>query len=82
VEYSKRGILLTIVFFVRGGFFLIRVPHKVWKKTFSGTHFDYGYSGHSGRMLYYSYGGDIEYKFSDKQKSARVFWHREKKEVK
>jgi len=37
---------------------------------------------HLGRMLYHSYGGDVEYKFSDEQKLARVFWHREKKEVK
>jgi hypothetical protein len=37
---------------------------------------------HLGRMLYHSYGGDVEYKFSDDEKLARVFWHREKKEVK
>jgi hypothetical protein len=37
---------------------------------------------HLGRMLYHSYGGDVEYKFSDEQKLARVFWHRENKEVK
>jgi NMD protein affecting ribosome stability and mRNA decay len=37
---------------------------------------------HLGRMLYNSYGGDVEYKFSDEQKLARIFWHREKKEVK
>jgi len=37
---------------------------------------------HLGRMLYNSYGGDVQYKFSDEQKLARVFWHREKKEVK
>ncbi len=36
---------------------------------------------HLGRMLYHSYGGSVEYKFSDEQKLARVFWHREKKEV-
>lgn len=39
-------------------------------------------AAHLGRMLYHSYGGDVEYKFSDEQKLARVFWHREKKEVK
>jgi NMD protein affecting ribosome stability and mRNA decay len=39
-------------------------------------------AAHLGRMLYHSYGGSIEYKFSDEQKLARVFWHREKKEVK
>ncbi len=37
---------------------------------------------HLGRMLYHSYGGDVQYKFSDEQKLARVFWHREKKEAK
>ncbi len=37
---------------------------------------------HLGRMLYNLYGGSVEYKFSDDQKLARVFWHREKKEVK
>jgi len=37
---------------------------------------------HLGRKLYQSYGGNVEYKFSDEQKLARVFWHREKKEVK
>ena len=37
---------------------------------------------HLGRMLYHSYGGDVEYKFSDDQKLARVFWNRENKEVK
>jgi hypothetical protein len=37
---------------------------------------------HLGRMLYNSYGGSVEYKFSDEQKLARVFWHRDKKEVK
>ncbi len=37
---------------------------------------------HFGRMLYHSYGGNVEYKFSDEQKLARVFWHRETKEVK
>lgn len=37
---------------------------------------------HLGRMLYHSYGGNVEYKFSDEQKLARVYWHREKKEVK
>ena len=37
---------------------------------------------HLGRMLYNSYGGSVEYKFSDEQKLARVFWHRENKEVK
>ena len=36
---------------------------------------------HLGRMLYNSYGGEIEYKFSDEQKLARVFWNREKKEA-
>lgn len=36
---------------------------------------------HMGRMLYHSYGGDVEYKFSDTQKLARVFWHRENKEA-
>jgi NMD protein affecting ribosome stability and mRNA decay len=35
---------------------------------------------HLGRMLYHAYGGDVEYRFSDEQKLARVFWHREKKE--
>jgi NMD protein affecting ribosome stability and mRNA decay len=35
---------------------------------------------HLGRMLYSAYGGDVEYKFSEEQKLARVFWHREKKE--
>jgi NMD protein affecting ribosome stability and mRNA decay len=37
---------------------------------------------HLGRMLYNSYGGSVEYKFSDDQKLARVLWHREKKEEK
>jgi hypothetical protein len=37
---------------------------------------------HLGRMLYHSYGGKVEYKFSDDQKLARVNWHREKKEEK
>lgn len=37
---------------------------------------------HFGRMLYRSYGGEVEYKFSDQQKLARVFWQRENKEVK
>lgn len=37
---------------------------------------------HFGRMLYHSYGGKVEYKFSDDQKLARVFWERENKEVK
>ena len=37
---------------------------------------------HLGRMLYHSYGGEVEYRFSDEQKLARVFWHREMKEVK
>jgi hypothetical protein len=40
------------------------------------------FAAHLGRMLYHSYGGNVEYKFSDEQKLARVFWHREKKEVK
>lgn len=35
---------------------------------------------HLGRMLYHSYGGKIEYRFSDDQKLARVFWYREHKE--
>jgi hypothetical protein len=37
---------------------------------------------HLGRMLYHAYGGSVEYKFSDDQKLARVFWSRENKEVK
>lgn len=37
---------------------------------------------HLGRMLYHSYGGSVEYKFSDDQKLARVFWTRNKKEAK
>ncbi len=37
---------------------------------------------HLGRMLYHSYGGSVEYKFSDEQKLARVYWNREKKEEK
>jgi NMD protein affecting ribosome stability and mRNA decay len=37
---------------------------------------------HLGRMLYHSYGGSVEYKFSDDQKLARVYWNREKKEEK
>lgn len=37
---------------------------------------------HLGRMLYHSYGGDIEYRFSDEQKLARVFWKRNNKEEK
>ncbi len=37
---------------------------------------------HLGRMLYHSYGGKVEYKFSDEQKLARVFWYRDKKEEK
>jgi NMD protein affecting ribosome stability and mRNA decay len=35
---------------------------------------------HLGRMLYHSYGGDVEYRFSDDQKLARVFWQRNNKE--
>jgi NMD protein affecting ribosome stability and mRNA decay len=35
---------------------------------------------HLGRMLYHAYGGEVEYKFSEDQKLARVFWHRETKE--
>jgi NMD protein affecting ribosome stability and mRNA decay len=35
---------------------------------------------HLGRMLYHAYGGEIEYRFSDDQKLARVFWNREHKE--
>ena len=37
---------------------------------------------HLGRMLYHSYGGSVEYKFSDDQKLARVIWSRNKKEAK
>jgi NMD protein affecting ribosome stability and mRNA decay len=37
---------------------------------------------HLGRMLYHAYGGEIEYKFSDDQKLARVFWKRNNKEEK
>lgn len=35
---------------------------------------------HLGRMLYHAYGGEVEYKFSEDQKLARVFWHRKNKE--
>lgn len=35
---------------------------------------------HLGRTLYHAYGGDVQYRFSDEQKLARVFWHRENKE--
>ncbi|UCG30619.1 MAG: hypothetical protein JSV53_01715 [candidate division WOR-3 bacterium] len=35
---------------------------------------------HLGRTLYHAYGGDVEYRFSDEQKLARVFWQRENKE--
>jgi hypothetical protein len=35
---------------------------------------------HLGRMLYHAYGGNVEYRFSDEQKLARVFWHRVNKE--
>jgi len=35
---------------------------------------------HLGRTLYHAYGGDVEYRFSDEQKLARVFWHRKNKE--
>jgi NMD protein affecting ribosome stability and mRNA decay len=37
---------------------------------------------HLGRMLFNSYGGSVEYKFSDEQKLARVFCYRKNKEVK
>ena len=36
---------------------------------------------HLGRTLYHAYGGDVEYRFSDEQKLARVYWHRENKEA-
>ena len=35
---------------------------------------------HLGRMLYHAYGGDVDYRFSDDQKLARVFWYRANKE--
>lgn len=60
MEYSKRGILLKIVFFVRGGIFFIRAPYKVWKKAYRGAHFDYDYSVYSGCILYHFYDGNIE----------------------
>jgi len=30
--------------------------------------------------LYHSYGGEVEYRFSNDQKLARVFWKRKNKE--
>lgn len=35
---------------------------------------------HLGRMLHHAYSGEVEYRFSDEQKLARVFWHRVNKE--
>jgi NMD protein affecting ribosome stability and mRNA decay len=37
---------------------------------------------HLGKVLYHAYGGEINYRFSDEQKMARIFWNRESKEVK
>ena len=37
---------------------------------------------HLGKVLYHAYDGEINYRFSDEQKIARVFWKRESKEVK
>jgi NMD protein affecting ribosome stability and mRNA decay len=56
---------------------IIEKPDRVMIETTSES-----LAIHLGRMLYHSYGGSVEYKFSDDEKLVRVNWHREKKEEK